>query len=107
MGKTTAFVPLIIFFGFFGVLILGFFTLIFKLIKKGKNSSWEGKLVDKDHIEVDDDDSSYKKDYYSLVFETKEGKKIKVGVTKKVYGEYKIGDKAKKEKGKFHPEKIK
>lgn len=58
------FLPIILFFGFFGILVVGFIALVIYLVNKGKQDAWTGKLIDK------------------------------------------IGDRAKKEKGKLFIEKI-
>lgn len=91
------------------IFISPFFVFI-KLVKgkiaKQKKSSWEGKLVDKKHLEYEDDDSSYTKDVYSLYFETSGDKKIKINVAEKVFNQWKIGDKAKKIEGELLPQKL-
>lgn len=106
--KLLFFLPIILFFGFFGLLILGFFVLIFKLIGKQKQSAWAGKLVDKKYFAKEVDDEGFRKTehYYTLIFETDQGQK-KLGVAKQVYDQWEIGDQAKKEKGKIFPTKIK
>lgn len=71
-----------------------------------RESSWEGKLIDKEHIEWEDDDSPYTKDRYTLHFETNEGKKVDIHVLKDVYDKWEIGDKAKKVAGEKLPQKI-
>lgn len=106
MGKGIVFLPIIIFFGFFGLIVAGFFLIVFKLIKKSKASHWQGKLIDKKHLQARDFDTDLMNDYYTLIFKTTEDKQIKVGVSKKVYDEYKIGDKAEKRKGELHPRKL-
>lgn len=107
MGKTIVFLPIIIFFGFFGLLIFGFLLLVLKLIKKGKDSAWQGKLVDKKHLQKRDDENSKKiNDFFTLVFEVNEGKQVKVGVDKKEYDKWQINDQAEKKKGEFRPKKI-
>ncbi|MCJ7793009.1 MAG: hypothetical protein MUP45_03470 [Candidatus Marinimicrobia bacterium] len=107
MEKTIIFLPIIIFFGLFGLLILGFFLLVFKLIKKGKASAWEGELVDKKHLQRRDDENSRKiNDFFTLVFKTKEGKQIKVGVAKEEYGQWQIGNKGEKKKGELRVRKV-
>jgi len=106
MEKTAFFLPLKIFGFFFLFLIIGFFALIVKLVKKGRDSSWKGELIEKKYVEGEDFDSGMKKDYFTLIFKTDAGKQIKVGTNKKIYDEYKVGDKAEKVKGDFHPKKI-
>jgi len=78
------------------------------LKKKKKNqmgSFWKGKLVDKEHLEYEDDDSSYTKDLYTLHFETDEGKTLKMNVPKSIFEQYNIGEKVKKKVGVMYPEK--
>lgn len=106
MEKTVVFLPLIIFGGFFALMVVGFFFLVLKLVKKGKDSEWKGKLVEKKYVEGEDFDSGDKKDYYTLIFETGEGKRIKVGTDRGTYDEYKVDDQAEKVKGEFRPRKL-
>ncbi|PIU33638.1 hypothetical protein COT03_02805 [Candidatus Shapirobacteria bacterium CG07_land_8_20_14_0_80_39_18] len=106
MEKTVVFLPMIIFGGFFLLLVVGFFVLVFKLVKKGRDSAWKGKLVEKKYVEGEDFDTDRKTDYFTLIFETDEGKQIKVGVDRQTYDEYKIGDQAEKRKGEFRPRKL-
>jgi hypothetical protein len=90
----------------FVLIILAIFVLPFVLFIKvvGKNkakqksSSWKGKLIDKKHLEYEDDDSSYTKDLYTLYFETTEGEKIKLNVPQKFYESWTIGNKAEKKR---------
>ena len=100
--KTLFFLPIILFFGFFLLLVIGFFVLIAKLIKKSKNSEWEGTVVDKLYFEKEDE--GRKEDYYTLVVDTKE-RQMKVGVARSLYDQFKVGDKIKKPMGKLIPEK--
>lgn len=99
--------PIIMFFGFFALIVLGFFFIVFKLIKKQKASVWSGKLVDKKYFakEVNDDGFRKTEHFYTLIFETNQGPK-KLGVAKQVYDQWQVGDQAKKEKGKIFPTKI-
>ena len=97
--------PIVLFFGFFGLLVVLFLRLIIRLLLKGRKSSWSGELVDKLH-QVIEDDNDMEMDYYALVFKTTEGKEVKVGTTKTIWDTYKIGDKAIKKSGTFKPEKI-
>ena len=107
MEKTIIFLPIIIFFGFFGLLILGFFLLVFKLIKKGKASAWEGELVDKTHFQRRDFDNSKKiNHFFTLVFKTKEAKQIKVGVSQGEYDQWQIGNKGEKRKEELRVRKV-
>ncbi|MDP2873913.1 MAG: hypothetical protein Q8N84_01285 [bacterium] len=80
-----------------------FFKFVKGKVNKQKKSSWEGKLVDKKHLEYEDDDSPYPKDLYTLYFETTGGKKIKINVAKNVYADWNVGDQAKKIEGQLLP----
>lgn len=104
--KILVFLPMIIFFSFFLILVLGFFVLIFKLIKKGRDSAWKGTLIDKKYFEKDREDSQLKDHFYTLVFETDEKKSVKVGVSKEIYATYKTGDRAEKVKGELYIKKL-
>lgn len=92
------------------IIFLSPLLLFSKLIKgkaaKRKKSSWKGRLVDKKHLEYEDDDSAYTKDLYTLYFETIEGKQIKINVSKKVYEDWEVDEKAEKTEGELLPEKI-
>jgi len=95
------------------ILLSIFFSPLFIFIKilknktaKRKQSSWKGKLINKEHLEYKDDDSPYNKDLYTLYFQTTKNERIKMNVAKKVYDIWKIGDKAQKEEGKILPEKL-
>lgn len=105
--KMIIFGPMIIFFVFFGLMVLGFLAIVIKLINKGRKSAWKGVLVDKLYNETEDmDDSSKTNHFYTLVFKTDEGKQVKVGVSRKMYDEYQVGDKAEKKSGDFWQKKI-
>ena len=106
MQKLIVFSPIIIFFLVFFALIIGFILVIIKFVLKAKASAWEGKLVDKLHKTKRDFDTNRLEDYYTLVFETKEGKQIKVGTSKNIYDSYQIGDRALKKSGELWPKKI-
>ena len=69
----------------FGLPVLLFVKFVKNKSTKQKESSWEGKLVDKKHSEWEDDDSPYTKDLYTLYFEATDGKKINLNVAKDVY----------------------
>jgi len=73
---------------------------------KKRNDSWKGKLVDKKHKKVYDEDGDYSSDRYILKFETENGKKKKASVKKKDFDEANIGDSYEKKKGSFTPTKI-
>lgn len=104
--KLLVFLPMIIFFAFFLILVIGIFILIFKLIKNGRESAWTGTLVDKKYFEKDREDSRLKDNFYTLIFETDEKKIVKVGVSKEIYATYKTGDRAEKVKGELYIKKL-
>jgi hypothetical protein len=72
---------------------------------KQKQSTWKGKLVDKERLEYEDDDSPYKKDLYTLHFETTDNSKVKMNVSKTVFDQWTIGDTADKKLGSLLPDK--
>lgn len=107
MEKTLFFLPMIIFFGVFLLLILGFFRLVFKLVKKSKDMAWKGEVIDKMHKQKEDIDSDKIQDFYTIVFKTEDGKQLKIAVTAQDYQtKWNIGDKAEKKKGELWPKKI-
>ena len=104
--KLFIFGPMIIFFGFFALLVIIFLSVVVKLVLKGKNSFWKGEIVDKIHNSKRDNDSNRIENFYSLKIKTEDGKEIKLGVSGQQYEDYKIGDKLLKEKGSIWPRKI-
>lgn len=94
------------FFGFFALLVLGFFALVVKLILNAKNSSWTGTVIDKKHNVVEDSDTNIKHNYFSLVVDSDKRLGMKVGVSEKLYNEFEVGDKIKKDKGELWPKKV-
>ncbi len=102
----TALILIIVVLVIIGLPIYLFIKGASKRVAKQKASSWEGKLVDKEHIEYEDDDESYTKDVYSLYFETNEGEKVKINVTKDIFDKWEKQDKAKKITGEKYPKKI-
>ena len=101
-----ALIFLIVFLVIFGLPILLFAKSVKKKGQKRRESAWEGKLVDKKHVEWDDDDSPYTKDLYTLYFETNDGKKVEINVEKSLYEQWEIGNKAKKVSGEPWPQKV-
>lgn len=100
-------IPLILFFGFFGILIVGFLALVIYLIVRSKNASWKGTVIDKIHNTKRDDEYRNKiEHFYVLVVKTDEGKDMKLGIAKEVYDRFEIGDTIKKDKGSLLPTKI-
>lgn len=107
MEKTIIFLPIILFFGFFAILVIGFLALVIKLVLKGKADHWVGTCVDKKYFQRRDSDNPHKmNEYFSLIFKTDDGKDKKVAVARMIYDQYKVGDRAKKEKGELYIKKI-
>jgi len=107
MEKIVVFGPIILFFGFFALLVIGFFVLIGKLISKSKNESWKGEVVDKKHNQVRDDEYKNKmNDFYFLVVKMENGNQRNIGLSREMWDKFKVGDKLQKPKGKLFPEKI-
>lgn len=106
MEKYVVFGPIIIFFGFFGLLILGFFLLVGKLVLKAKNDAWVGEVIDKSHVVKDKEDSKLKEHLYSYRVRLENGEEHGIAAAKEFYDQLKIGDKLKKDKGSLWPKKI-
>jgi nitrogen fixation protein FixH len=104
MEKTVVFLPMILFGGFFLLLIVGFFALVIKLVSKSKAMSWKGEIIDKKYFHREAFDE--KEDIYSVVVKTEEGKEMKIGVGRQDYEDYKVGDKLEKKKGELRPKRI-
>lgn len=106
MEKYVVFGPIIIFFGIFTLLIIGFLMLVLKLVFKAKNQSWIGEVIDKNHVERDKDDSRLKEHLYSYKVQLENGEIHNIAASREFYNEIKIGDKLKKDKGSLWPKKI-
>jgi len=107
MEKYVVFGPMIIFMGIFALLIIGFFSIVLKLVFKTRKDVWTGELVDKSFTQKEDRENHKKiHTFYQLVFRTDAGEERKMPASKEMYDSYKIGDKAKKEKGALWPKKI-
>ena len=106
MPKALLFTPFLFLLALFAFFAFIFIKLVSKKIKKQKASAWTGKLIDKTHVEIDDNDSSFTSDHYTLVFQTDAGKKVNVAVSLKIYNDYKIGDRAEKVPGELRPRKL-
>ena len=76
--------------------------IVMFFVKKTKDDEWEGELFKKRYSPGDMETS----ESFSLVFKTNEGKKKRSQVSKQVYESWEQGDKAKKVKGEFHPQKV-
>lgn len=106
--KLIVFGPIIIFFLFFGVLVIGFLFLVAKVISRGRKSAWTGVVIDKlyNQRRGSFEDSHKVSQFYTLVFKTDAGVTIKIAVSKAMYGEYNVGDRAQKKSGEFWQKKI-
>lgn len=94
---------LIIFIFFFAIPVGFFVWLLVKGLKGAKGDEWEGEVTDKLHNTKSDDDKV--SEFYSIVFKTNKGER-KIAVNKGDYGNWKVGDKARKIKNKFGVEKL-
>jgi hypothetical protein len=105
MEKAAVFGPLVLFFGFFLLLIILFIGFIVKLVLKSKNEEWSGEVIDKKMNTVDDEDTG-SHDYYYLVVKMDTGKERKVGLSRQLWENFQTGDKVHKPKGKLFPDKV-
>ncbi len=106
MEKYIVFGPIILFFGFFFLLILGFFALIGKLFMKGKNDSWKAEVIEKNVSIQKDDDSKRTTRLLSLRIQLENGETHNIPATVDFYNKVKVGDKLEKKKGALWPEII-
>jgi len=106
MEKYIVFGPIIIFFGFFGLLILGFFLLVGKLVLKAKSDAWVGEVIDKGHNTKKDSDSKRLEHFYFYRVRLENGEEHNIATSIKFWNEIKVGDKLKKDKGSLWPKKI-
>ena len=81
-------------------------VFIIKLLKKSKDSSWAGKVIEKKINVVEDMDSGNESNNYVLVIETDEGQKRNIAVAKTLYDSCEIGDRISKPKGTLIPKKV-
>jgi hypothetical protein len=94
------------FFLIFGLLILGFLGLVIKLILNAKNDSWQGKIIGKKIVEREDFETDRLEQLYSLQVKLDNGKIRNIGVSLKLYQQFKEGDSILKEKGSLQPKKV-
>ncbi len=69
---------------------------------KKKQSSWEGTVLDKNHVEADEDGA----EQFIVVFQTDAGKKVSITVFEKDFNKFNKGDRVKKKAGEYFPDKI-
>jgi hypothetical protein len=106
MEKAIVFGPLIVFFGFFALMVILFLSLVVNLIFKSKNEEWQGEVVDKQFNTVEDSETGVEHDYYYLVVKTDSGQERKISLSREKWAKFEIGNKIKKPKGKLFPNKI-
>jgi len=106
MEKYVVFGPIVVFFGFFLLLIIGFFALIGKLFIKGKNQAWIGEVIEKVVFEKEDDDTHRKSRLLSLKVKLENGEVHSIPARVDFYNKVKVGDKLEKKKGALWPEII-
>jgi hypothetical protein len=106
--KIIIFGPIIIFFLIFGALVIGFLTVVIKMIFKGRQSAWKGEVVDKLFNERRGSFEDHRKisQFYTVVFKTDAGSTLKLAVTRQMYDDLKIGDRVEKKSGTMWPQKI-
>jgi hypothetical protein len=94
----------LVMFLFFFVLPVAFFVWILrKGLKGAKADEWEGEVIDKLYNTKRDDGKV--SEFYSIVFKTNKGER-KMAVNSADYPNWKVGDKARKIKGKFGVERV-
>jgi hypothetical protein len=103
----TGLIILLVILIIFALPIFLFIKHVSKKTIKQKESAWTGKLIDKEHVEYEDDDSAYTKDLYTLYFNTVAGKKVKINVSKEEFEKWEKGEKAEKTAGSSLPQKVK
>lgn len=107
MEKTMSLLPIILFLVFFVLPATVFILLVLKLVKKSKDSSWTGEVIDKVHNEKRDFDNPKKMEhFYYLVVKADQGRQMNVGLSEQMWSGFEKGDGIKKDKGKLYPEKV-
>jgi len=95
------FLPMILFFGFFG-----FLALVVKLVFQAKDQVWVGEVIDKSHVVKDKYDSNLKEHLYSYKVKLENGETHNIAASLEFFNQIKIGDRLKKDKGALWPKKI-
>lgn len=106
MEKNIIFVPIIIFFVFFGILILIFIKFASKILKKSKESYWIGVVQDKVQNQKRDFDTNKIVDYYHLVVKMDDGSVRNISLSGTKVDDFNIGDRIEKQKGEWFPRKL-
>lgn len=105
MEKLIIFLPIILFFGFIGLLVVLFILFIVRGSYKAKTSEWRGIIIDK-ICNTQRKDKKRNYHFFTLVVKTDEGIVRKVAVTQEMYDSCEIGDRLEKPKGHFNPIKV-
>lgn len=106
MEKYIVFGPIVLFFGLFVLLTLGFLLLVIKLVLKAKKDEWVGTVIDKNHIVKQKDDSKQKEHLYSYKVQLENGEIHGIAASQTFFNEISVGDKLRKERGSLWPKKI-
>jgi len=104
MEKIIIFLPIIIFFGFFALLIILFLGFVGKLIFKAKADSWTGEIIDKGHNQKRDEGKT--EHFYFFKVKLDNGQVHNIATSIKFFNECKVGDRLEKKKGELFPKKI-
>ena len=105
MEKAVVLLPIILFFGLFALLVVGFLGLVTKLLFKARNDSYKGKVVNKIYNSREDTDGDTLQ-YFTLELDCENGRKVKIPVTASEYKSAQKGDIYEKIKGQLKPHKI-
>ena len=107
MEKYVVFGPIVLFMGFFLLLVVAFLGFVAKLIFKAKNEDWKGEVVDKKSNSVRDQENPRKMNYFYWLEVKMEGGGVrKIGLAKEMWEKFEVGDRLHKPKGKLLPTKI-
>ncbi len=105
--KLIVFLPIIIFFAFFGILILAFLGFIAKIIFKSKADFWTGTIISKAYnTKREMGHSKHIEQFYSVRIKTDDGREFNWAVTSDEYNSFTEGDRLQKLKGELKAKKI-
>jgi hypothetical protein len=77
---------------------------VWVVLKNMKKQAYQGVIIAKDEGEIEGSDDSTAT-YYVLVVKTDDGMQKKVKIGKKIWDQFKVGDRIVKESGKYNPTK--
>ncbi len=103
--KLVIFLPLLAILIPMLLLVFGFFFLIVKLILNAKKDAWTGTVLEKVHNTKRVEHNRFEHFYY-LVVALDGGKERKIGLSAKMFDDFKKGDRIEKTKGELYPKKI-